>query len=174
MPDIDYRSEPLALTSTGPTKFHIIKVGFSTNPTSHNDYFDFTFRDLRNEIEFRDTAYLTPRAVWKIEALVRSVGLSLPDGPFKASTDDFENRVGFGEIKHRELKSGRTVAEFNTFWTKALAIEKEPSLADIPDPTDATTDSYTLPLTRKAQAAAKTAAVSVVTSDETEPAGIDF
>src|SRR5258708_199854 len=128
MPDIDYRSEPQALTPTGPCKFYIMKVGFSTNPKNNTDYFDFTFRDLRNEIEFRDTAYLTKAAVWKIEALVRSVGLSLPDGPFKAGVDDFVDRVGYGEIKHRELKSGRIVAEFNTFWTKALAIEKAPEL----------------------------------------------
>lgn len=169
MPIIIYRSEPQALTPEGPTKFHITKAGFSTSRTGDKEYFDLTFRDLRTGIEFKDTVYLTARSAWKIEAICRSVGLVLPDGPYRITTDDFDGRVGYGTLKHRTLpKSGRKVAEFATFWSREHAIEEEPSLATIPDPADAVTEEVTLPLDRRAKAAATTAPV------EDEPAEITF
>jgi hypothetical protein len=173
MPVIDYRSEPPALTPEGPCKFYIVKTGFGTSRTNNIDYFGYTFRDLRTNIEFTDTIYLTKRSAWKMEAFCRSVGLTLPDGPYKITTDDFDHRVGYGALKHRELpKSGRKVAEFAGFWSCEYAIEQEPSLATIPDPADAVTDEVTLPLDRRAKAAAATVAATPPPDDS--ELGIDF
>ncbi len=176
---IDYRSEPQALTPEGPCKFHIVKTGFSTSRTNNTDFFDYLFRDLRNGIEFHDTVYLTKRSAWKIESLCRSIGLVLPEPPYKITPDDFDNRVGYGTLKHRALpKSGRVVAEFDRFWTKEYAIEQDPSLAAIPDPEDAVLEEVTLPPARKpkAAAAAVSAAPAVATTApaEDEPAEVMF
>ena len=89
----------------------------------------------------------------------------LPEPSYKITPDDFDQRIGYGTLKHRTLpKSGRKVAEFATFWTKERAIEEAPELASIPDPDDAVTEEVTLPPARKPKPAATALAKSATTA----------
>jgi hypothetical protein len=161
----------------GVTKFLILKAGSGTSELSGKDYFSLTVRDLQSGIEFKDHVYITTRAAWKMEQLLGSVRLQLPEGEYRLEPGDFEYRVGYGEIKHRKLeKSGRLIAEFDNFLSKEQAIAKAPALASIADPDDAILDVATLPPARKpkAAAAAAPAVPAPATSDDNEPAEIDF
>jgi hypothetical protein len=165
--------EERPVTPEGVNKFLVLKAGQGTNENSGKDYFSLTVRDLRNDIEFKDHVYTTPRTLWKVGRLCESLGLQLPEGEYRLEPGDLECRVGYGEIKHRRLeKSGRVVAEFDNFLSRERAIEKAPELADIADPDDAILDVVTLPPARKPKAAAVATPVAA-TSDDSEP-GIDF
>jgi hypothetical protein len=149
--DIDYRKSERTPPPIGAVKFLITKAGQGVSQTG-KDFFSLTCTDLRTGATFEDRVFTTHRSAWKLEALIESLGLTIPDGGgFKITCDDLEGRIGFGEIEHRKLNSGRTVGEFKSFWSRTYAIEKDPSLAEIPDPSDAVLDSYTLPLSRKAK-----------------------
>lgn len=130
------KSKPKLLPPEGVVKAQITRVDQGRSSKKDIPFFQLHLRELESGIEFKDTLYFTENTQWKMEALCRSAGLSLPDGEeYKLTTDDLVDRVVYGPLKHRKIpNSGKLSAEFGSFWSREYALEKNPDLQEIPDP----------------------------------------
>ena len=149
------------LPPEGVVKCQIMAVDQGRSSKKNVPFFKLHLRNLESGLEFTDSVYHTENAAWKMEALCRSAGLSLPEGDagYKLTTDDLVGRTIYGPLKHRALpNSGKHVAEFGSFWSREHAIKQDPDIQNIPDPVDVP-EPVTL-------TAARTPTVRLVTPEE--------
>jgi hypothetical protein len=128
------RSAPKPLPPEGPAKLQILEVTYGKSKTKGTPFFELLLKCLATQLTFKDRLYLTPTSSWKVDAFCRSAGLILPDGPYRLTTDDMESRVIFGPIVHEVLQDGRRAAKLKSIWRPEYALEQDPDLGLIPDP----------------------------------------
>ena len=128
------RAKPKPFPPEGPAKLHVLDVTFGRSKEKKTAFFELTLLDLSSKLTLKDRIYLTEGSAWKSDAVCKSMGHILPDGPYRLQIDDLVNRIVFGVIIHQTLPSGNVVAQMKTYWKRDWAIQQDDKLADIPDP----------------------------------------
>jgi hypothetical protein len=162
------RAAAKPLPPEGPAKLFIDEITIGKSKEKKTPFFGLGLRDLGSKLTLKDRVYLTPTSAWKVDALCKSAQLILPDGPYRLTTDDLENRVVFGVIAYEAMQDGRQVAKMKTFWRKEYALEQAPDLALIPDP-PGVPGPVKLPLVETPAETEATAAPAPVTATAATP-----